>query len=86
MKRRNKQIFKVTGDIVDDSESFGVAISAGTSGKEMLYALSALLSVILAHENITDKPLSMDGLLSMVKAIMRDSEIGVPKNNDKKSI
>jgi hypothetical protein len=83
---KDKIIFKVTCDIDSSNEKlnkedFHVTISKGVTGTEMSYAISALLSVIIAHENSMNNKLSIDGFLHYIGTIMKESEIGLPKGD-----
>lgn len=88
--RRNKTIFKVTNDKKSKNEAvdlndFKVSISAGTTAAEMSYSLVALLTVVFEHENANGNSFTIDSFLHYIGMLMKDTEIGVPKdgvNND----
>lgn len=88
-KRTSKTIFKVTCDktITDVSEALDinelrVNISKGVSGPEMTYGIVALLSVVLAHQNANGDNLSIAGFLNLIKMMMEDMQVGIPKEQD----
>ena len=79
-----KVIFQVTNVIEEGKEIFDtnnlkVRIDAGVTGEEMSYGLVALLEAVLAHENTNGNKLSEDGLLNLIKIMMKDAKVGVPK-------
>lgn len=87
IKRTNKTIFKVTckKTITDTSETLDlnelqVNISKGTTGAEMSYAIVALLSVVLAHQNANGDKMSIRGFLNLIEMMMEDMQIGIPKD------
>jgi hypothetical protein len=85
MKRRNKTIFKVTNDKRNKNEAFDyndlkVTISAGTTASEMAYSLIALLTVVYEHEKSNGNDFTIDSFLNYLGMLMKDTEIGVPKD------
>lgn len=81
---KDKLIFKVLCDVDASNdkvnkEDFHVVISKGVTGTEMSYALSALLSVVIAHENANGDKWSVDGFLHYIGVMIKGSEIGVPE-------
>lgn len=87
MKRKNITIFKVTNDKRDKNEAFDyndlkVSISAGVSAAEMAYSLVALLTVVYEHEKSNGNDFTIDGFLNYLGMLMKDTEIGVPKDNN----
>lgn len=87
MKRKNKTIFKVTNDKRTKNEAldlndFKLTISAGVTAAEMSYALVALLSVILEHENDHGNEFTVDSFLHYIGMLMKDMEVGVPKDGN----
>lgn len=85
MERKNKTIFKVTNDKRDKNEAldlndFKIMISAGVTASEMAYSLVALLSVILEHEKENGNDFTIDSFLTYIGMLMKDMEIGIPKD------
>lgn len=87
VKRTSKTIFKVTCDktITDASEALDlnelrVTISKGVTGPEMSYSIVALLSVVLAHQNKNGDNLTIAGFLNLIKLMMEDMQVGIPKD------
>lgn len=79
-----KVIFQVTntveeGNEVFDTNNLKVRIDAGVTGEEMSYAIVALLEAVLAHENTNGNNLTEDGLLNLIRVMMKDAKVGVPK-------
>ena len=79
-----KVIFQVTNNIEEGSEVFNtnnlkVRIDAGVTGEEMSYAIVALLEAVLAHENTNGNKLTEDGLLNLIRVMMKDAKVGIPK-------
>lgn len=79
-----KVIFQVTNSVEEGTEIFDtnnlkVRIDAGVTGMEMSYALVALLEAVLAHENENGNKLTIDGLLHLINVMMKDAQVGVPK-------
>lgn len=80
-----KVIFQVTnvieeGKEVFDTNNLKVRIDAGVTGEEMSYGLVALLEAVLAHENANGNQLTGDGLLNLIRVMMKDAKIGIPKD------
>lgn len=81
-----KVIFQVTniveeGNEVFDTNNIKVRIDAGVTGEEMSYGLVALLEAVLAHENANGNNITEDGLLHLIRLMMQDAKIGVPKDS-----
>ena len=79
-----KIIFQVTNNIEEGSEVFNtnnlkVRIDAGVTGEEMSYAIVALLEAVLAHENTNGNKLTEDGLLNLIRVMMKDAKVGIPR-------
>lgn len=79
-----KVIFQVTNTIEEGKEVFDtnnlkVRIDAGVTGEEMSYAIVALLEAVLAHENTNGNELTEDGLLNLIRVMMKDAKVGIPK-------
>ena len=71
--------------ITDTSETLDlnelqVNISKGTTGAETSYAIVALLSVVLAHQNANGDKMSIRGFLNLIEMMMEDMQIGIPKD------
>lgn len=79
-----KVVFQVTniieeGTDVFDTNNLKVRIDAGVTGEEMSYGLVALLEAVLAHENTNGNKLTGDGLLNLIRVMMADAKVGIPK-------
>jgi hypothetical protein len=79
-----KVIFQVTNTVEEGKEVFDtnnlkVRIDAGVTGEEMSYAIVALLEAVLAHENTNGNELTEDGLLNLIRVMMKDAKVGIPK-------
>ena len=79
-----KVIFQVTNTVEEGNEIFDtnnlkVRIDAGVTGEEMSYAIIALLEAVLAHENTNGNNLTEDGLLNLIRIMMKDAKVGIPK-------
>lgn len=80
-----KVIFQVTNTVEEGKEIFDtnnlkVRIDAGVTGEEMSYAIVALLEAVLSHENANGNNITEDGLLHLIRLMMKDAKIGVPKD------
>ena len=80
-----KVVFQVTnvieeGNEVFDTNNLKVRIDAGVTGEEMSYGLVALLEAVLAHENANGNTLTGDGLLNLIRVMMKDAKVGIPKD------
>lgn len=85
VRRRSKTIFKVscgkmeTKDV--DISDYKVDISRGVTGQDMTYALITLLTVVHSHEVNNGSKLSIDGFMNYLGTLMKNVEIGVPKDD-----
>lgn len=80
-----KVVFQVTNVVEDGNEAFNtnnikVRIDAGVTGEEMSYGLVALIEAVLAHEVANGNNMSEDGLLNLIRIMLKDTKIGVPKD------
>lgn len=83
--KSEKIVFQVTNVIEDGNEVFDtnnlkVKIDAGVTGEEMSYGIVALLEAVLAHENENGNDLTEDGLLNLIRVMLKDAKIGIPKD------
>lgn len=79
-----KVIFQVTntvetGNEIFDTNNLKVRIDAGVTGEEMSYAIVALIEAVLAHENALGNNLTEDGLLNLIRIMLKDAKVGIPK-------
>lgn len=89
MKGKTNYVFKVENTHTNsgdnnkpDASDFSVHIRKGTSGTEMAYALTALLNVVYAHEEMNGNKMSIDGFMHWLGLLLKDSRIGIPKGED----
>ncbi|MBR4889736.1 MAG: hypothetical protein IKU15_00270 [Clostridia bacterium] len=65
----------------EETSDYIVQIRKGTTGEEMTYSLTALLQVVLAHEETQGNTFTVDGFINYLGMLLKDSMIGVPEDD-----